>query len=87
MSAALAKFWGNVVEPPFVFLGLHDKPARRFFVVSGLSALGLWLYKPKSLFYEGRPRPMSMFSDSDKAVPIDWTIVCAIVGGFTVVFI
>lgn len=83
----LASFWGNVIEPPFVFLGLHDKPGRRFAVVAGTTALLLWLKKPESMFYRGTPRPNALFSDKDTATPIDWLLASGILGGLSVVLV
>lgn len=83
----LASFWGNVIEPPFVWLGLHDKPGRRFLVVAGTSALLLWLKKPESMFFRGKPRPNAFLSDSEKATPIDWLLASGILGGVSVLFV
>jgi disulfide bond formation protein DsbB len=85
----LAKFWKNVVMPPFDIVGLTRlKPPVRFAAASAFAYLALFIVKPESL-YDGNDseRPWTVLSTSAEAVPMPAWLASIFFGLFVFLFI
>jgi len=75
-------------ETPFYYTGMTTA-TRRFVGIGGLTALALYLAKPKALFMpSGRPRGWKVTSSKEPgAVYIPWWGYAAIAGGLAAVLV
>ena len=85
---SLLDIYSYIFEAPFYYLGVLDKPGRRFALVSGSAAAILWLVKPRGLFdAEGKPREWQLWSKKTDSVPLNWAAVSLGVGAMSILFI
>jgi hypothetical protein len=69
-------------------IGTYNSPYRRFGVVTGVTALGLWFFKPPGVFdKEGNARPWTLTSETSGSTPLPWYVLSLTAGALSVLFI
>jgi hypothetical protein len=85
----IARFWKNVVMPPFQITGVASlRPPVRFAVASAAAYLTLFIIKPESLYADDdSERPWAATSGSAEAVPVPAWAASLFFGLFVYLFI
>jgi hypothetical protein len=87
MSSLVLDVWSKGIEAPLYAVGLMQSPPRRFAAFTGATALGLWAFKPLSLFdRNGKPLVGYIYGNQDGPY-LDWMMLSGFVGVMSVVFI
>lgn len=89
MADQLQLFYDSVLDPLTEGVGLAGSPAKRFTVVTLLSGVIIYLWKPSAMFLaDGSIRPWTVTSpNANGATNIPVYVLCPIIGAAAALFL
>lgn len=87
-AGPIEQLYEHVLDPFTEGFGLAESTPRRFLFFAGVAAVGLWLYKPDSMFKpDGSQRQAKFIEGGSDATPITWWAASLTVGTAAALFL